>query len=114
MEQEINQDGCEISKLESEENLGRGKIKNKKTRKSCRDFLSSLITMSPLPLLLLLLHHHLHPDTLPHSWQQQTKRADFSGLRRGRSAFDLSPLRRRESGGSQAKRRAVHEGKVNS
>lgn len=47
----------------------------------------------------------LLPDTLPHSWQQQTKRADFSGLRRGRPAFDLSPLRRNRVWGSQAPRK---------
>ncbi|KAM7380261.1 hypothetical protein PAMP_003573 [Pampus punctatissimus] len=63
------------------------------------------------PLLLLLLLLLLLPDTLPPSWQQQTKRAGFSGLRRGRSAFDLCPLRRGESGGSQAKRKVVEEGK---
>lgn len=56
----------------------------------------SLPWQPPPPLL---------PDTLPHSWQQQTKRADFSGLRRGRAAFDLSPLRRKRVWGSQAQRK---------
>lgn len=63
-----------------------------KKKKSCIDFLSlcnvSHYHGSPPPYPL--------PDTLPHSWQQQTKRADFSGLRRGRPAFDLSPLRRKK------------------
>lgn len=65
--------------------------------KKLQRLFAALITMSPssspsLPLLPL-------PDTLPHSWQQQTKQAGFSGLRRGRAAFDLSPLRRRSLGG---------------
>lgn len=83
---------------------GHLRYKTKKVAETFCRSVTSLITMSPLLL------HHL-PDTLPHSWQQQTKRADFSGLRRGRSAFDLSPLRRRESGGESGQE---EEGKVTS
>lgn len=69
---------------------------------TCRDFLSLCNESHYAPLLLF-------PYTLPHSWQQQTKRVGFSGLRRGRTAFDLGPLRRRESGGKSGQE---EEGKV--
>lgn len=64
-----------------------------------------LITMPPLfPLLL--------PDTRPYSWQQQTKRADFTGLRRGGQPLWSEPVKKKWIEGEVRTRQSLEEGKV--